>query len=219
MADHSLSQLVLVPTEFERKQLEPLLRETLESTAARMEPCGFGPIVSAARTAELIAKYRPSRVLLIGIAGTLSDELSVTDATSFSQVACDGIGAGSGASFTSAESMGWSQWPGNENSAAIDHTIVIANSRDTDNGLLTVCSASASEAEAESRRQRFTDVVAEDMEGFAVAAACALAGTKLEIVRGISNKAGDRNKANWDVSGSLQAAAELAKTLLMEADA
>lgn len=219
MAPHSLSQLVLVPTEFERRQVEPLLRESLNSIDARIELCGFGPIVAAARTARLIGMYRPARVLLVGIAGTLRDDLPIGQATTFREVACDGIGAGSGPSFTSAQSMGWSQWPGDENSTAIHDTIALANSRDASHTLLTVCSASGSAADAESRRQRFPGIAAEDMEGFAVAAACAMEGTKVEIVRGISNTAGDRNKSNWDVAGALQVAAELANTLLMEADA
>jgi futalosine hydrolase len=50
---------------------------------------------------------------------------------------------------------------------------------------------------------------AEDMEGFGVAVGCYFGGMPLQIIRGISNRAGDRNKRNWDVEGALHAAGEL----------
>ena len=55
---------------------------------------------------------------------------------------------------------------------------------------------------------------AEDMEGFAVAMACALNETPLRIVRGISNEVGDREPANWRIPLALGAARELAMEVL-----
>ena len=46
------------------------------------------------------------------------------------------------------------------------------------------------------------------MEGFAVAMACRLQNIPLEIIRGISNVAGDRDKSNWRVADAMGAAAE-----------
>ncbi len=37
-----------------------------------------------------------------------------------------------------------------------------------------------------------------------------LAGVSLQIVRGISNRVGDRNREAWEIEKALQAAAELA---------
>jgi len=42
-----------------------------------------------------------------------------------------------------------------------------------------------------------------------VAMACKLARIPLIVIRGISNIAGDRNKANWNVKAALKAAVEL----------
>jgi futalosine hydrolase len=47
------------------------------------------------------------------------------------------------------------------------------------------------------------------MEAFSVALACRMAKVPLTVIRGISNMAGDRDKANWNVTGALEAAAEL----------
>ena len=76
--------------------------------------------------------------------------------------------------------------------------------------LLTCCAASANAQEAAARRDRFPEAVAEDMEGFGVAMACALAGVPLQIVRGISNEVGDRDHRNWQINTALTAAATLA---------
>lgn len=80
--------------------------------------------------------------------------------------------------------------------------------------LLTVCAASANPADVSMRSRRYPDAVAEDMEGFGVAVACYFGATSLEIIRGISNRAGDRDPRNWDINGALRAASELTlKTL------
>ena len=65
--------------------------------------------------------------------------------------------------------------------------------------MLTCCAASASEHDVRLKLKKHPGAVAEDMEGFSVAAACRLAGVPLRVVRGISNRAGDRNKNNWRV--------------------
>lgn len=75
--------------------------------------------------------------------------------------------------------------------------------------LLTVCSASGSREDVADRLRKFPHAVAEDMEAFSVALACRMAKVPLTVIRGISNMAGDRDKANWNVTGALEAAAEL----------
>jgi futalosine hydrolase len=55
------------------------------------------------------------------------------------------------------------------------------------------------------------------MEGFAVAFACRLAGVPCEIVRGLSNAAGDRDPAGWVTADALAAAAAAAARILAEA--
>ena len=60
--------------------------------------------------------------------------------------------------------------------------------------------------------------IAEDMEGFGVAMACKLAGVPLRIVRGISNRAGDRDLTQWQIEEALAAAAERASALIAAAE-
>lgn len=224
-----LKNLILIPTAFERDHLEPLLRGVVLPTD-RIELCGFGPVVAAARTATLVAGLQPRRVILVGIAGALSDGCEVGSAWQFEQVACYGIGVGTGELFQPAEAVGWRQWPGSGDADApldsVGDRLACGQAAHGPAGssqvapsplLVTACAASANPADAALRRRIYPTATAEDMEGFGVAAACRLAGVPLDIVRGISNVAGDRDKAGWQVAIALQAAASLVRQLL-EAD-
>jgi len=213
--------LILVPTAYEQAiiadELGPALLESHQ-----LELVGFGPVAAAARTAALLAAARPAAVLLVGIAGSLDHQLDVGGAAWFQRVACHGVGVGTGRAFLPAGQLGWPQWPGDTatGGAVIGDELELAGmlaAGQPADQLLSAAAASASPDDVAVRRQLFPDAVAEDMEGFAVAAACQLAGVPCRIIRGISNRAGDRNKANWLIEPALQAAAELARDLLEEA--
>ena len=188
----------------------------------RLELCGFGPVAAAARTSLLVARHQPERVVLVGIAGRLDDRLALAAAYRFQQVGCFGIGVGSRDDFISAGTLGWLQWPGDaaDGSPAIGDAIACA----TDGSatpradlLLTACAASATTDDVLARKRAFPTAVAEDMEGFGVALACRLHGVPCAIIRGISNVAGDRDKARWATAEALAAAAALAHEFLAEA--
>jgi futalosine hydrolase len=201
-----LSNLILIPTDFERRTLEPLLARSAGNW--KIELAGFGPIAAASRTSQLIAMHQPQRVCLIGIAGAFAkSQLDIGTAFEFGQVSCDGIGVGSGNEFRSAADLGWAMIE--NQSQPISNSIRITEGEEG-RGLLTVCAASANPVEAASRAERFPNVAAEDMEGFGVALSCQLADVPLQIIRGISNRVGDRDHTCWQVDGALRAAAELA---------
>lgn len=213
--------LILVPTELERGIIEPMVTARCGSSV-RVELCGFGPVVAAARTARLIAEHQPAAVLLVGIAGGFAGQLALGQAYAFERVACHGVGAGSAGEFTPAETMGWPQWPGDGS----DPTTQIGDLLACTSGrlpitaaaraglLLSACSAAADDDDVRSRLRLYPEAAAEDMEGFAVAVACSLGGVPLDIVRGISNTAGDRDVAGWRIDTACRAAAELAIMLL-----
>lgn len=217
--------LILVPTEMERRNLDPMLAPAA-GPEGRVALCGFGPVAAAARTAHLLAEHRPERVLLVGIAGSLDESLVLGAAYRFQRVACCGVGAGSGSGFMPAGALGWQQWPGDADGNAIpigdEIGDLISRAADdaADSGradlLLTVCAASASREDVRLRQQTYPAAAAEDMEGFAVAFACRLRGVPVSIVRGISNTAGDRDKSRWQTTAALEAAARLALQIMAE---
>ena len=205
--------LVLVPTEIERRHLA---RQRGFGVDAPCELCGFGPVAAAARARDAIAAHEPERVILVGIAGTFDPRgLPVGTAAVFSSVLMHGVGVGV-ASFVPAPALGYLHWPRSGGAGedgpealALAHPVPPAAG-----SLLTVCSASATAAEARERRGLFPGAVAEDMEGFAVALACRLVEVPLAIVRGISNPVGERRFERWQIPEALDAAHLVAADLL-----
>ena len=213
MAREAPHTLVLVPTETERRHLA---RKRGFGVEAPCELCGFGPVAAAAQARHAIAIHEPERVVLIGIAGTFyARGLPVGTAALFPSVLMHGVGVGV-ASFVSANALGFRHWPrsGHAEADEPDALPLACPVPPAAGPLLTVCSASATEAEARERRDLFPGAVAEDMEGFAVALACRLAGVPLTIVRGISNAVGDRRFERWQMPEALDAAYLVAADLL-----
>jgi futalosine hydrolase len=196
-------QLILVPTDLERRLLAELGGWP---DLPQPQVCGFGPVSAAARTAGLLALDRPRRVWLVGVAGALRD-LEPGTARLFTRVRLDGIGAGQGDAFRAASELGFPPWE--DEHGPVAESLALAGSAADPAELLTVCSASASPAEAAARRARYPAALAEDMEAFGAALACRMAGVELAVVRGISNRAGDREHARWRLRECLAAARAL----------
>ena len=220
-----MADLILVPTQREMDAIRPRMTSGLVSSGLRdhecaFQICGFGPIAAAARAGALLARYKPERVLLVGIAGSYVQRLSLGSACRFESVACDGVGVGAGINFQTAGDLGWYQFNGDEAEPRVGDVITLDSAyidRVPSAGMLvTCCSASADPQETQWRQSRYPKAVAEDMEGFAVALACSLARVPLQIVRGISNRVGDREHSNWKLDEALIAAADFACGLMPE---
>jgi futalosine hydrolase len=194
--------LILVPTEYE----QGFLSAASWSPGDVVELCGFGLVVAGIRTALLLQQFRPREVLLLGIAGALTDELKIGRAYRFGQVACYGVGAGTGSSFLPAGQMGWKHWPRTPEIS----DLICLDDPECQRMLVSSTAASSSTDEANGRTAIFPAAKAEDMEAFAVAAACRLAGLPLRIIRGISNRAGIREPSSWRVAEAMQSALVLA---------
>ena len=212
MHDHfpdDVTALLLVPTRRERDVILAAAPEL--APVARI--CGFGPVAAAARAMQLITEHRPHRVLLAGIAGTYDPEaFPLGSAVRLAACAIDGIGAESPAGPMAAGLMGFPHWPGDAGSPAVgDRVDFDAAGRGL---LVTVCEASGSAESADRRRRRHAGALAEDMEGFGVALACALAGVPLVIVRSASNHVGDRAVAGWRIGPALEAVGALLRTIV-----
>jgi futalosine hydrolase len=160
--------------------------------------CGFGLAAAGAGAAHAIALHAPTRVILVGCAGSYDlEHAPIGSVVVASAVRCHGIGVGG---LTPAE-LGW---------AASDQIEL-----DGDGGLvLSVASASATVGEAAIRLATHPDAVAEEMEGYSVAVAAMLSQVPLTVVRGISNRAGDRNKAAWRMPEALAAAGDVVASML-----
>lgn len=215
-----MSTLILVPTQLEMNVVRNQMTVSGDGDEFLFELCGFGPIAAAARTAALLARHKPDRVMLIGIAGSYTERLPVGSAHRFGSTACDGVGVGAGRDFISAGELGWPQFNCDSTAPKVGDLLVLDSAYVggiPEAGLLvSCCSASANKDEARWRMSRFPNAVAEDMEGFSVALACSLASRPVQIVRGISNQVGNRDHGSWRIDDALSAAAKLACQLLPE---
>ncbi|MCO8122695.1 futalosine hydrolase [Stieleria sp. TO1_6] len=201
-----MPNLILIPTETERQQIEPALRFDPRHWA--IETIGFGVIASAIATTAAITRHRPDRVILAGIAGLLPGDhcqsLAIGDAIWFTAVAIDGIGVGQGDSYVDAVDLGWPWYPTEDPEGHLHCWHPGSNDAAT---LLTVCTGSADADDAQRRSARHPKAVGEDMESFAVALACRSANVPLGIVRGFSNFVGRREQADWRIDQALRSVA------------
>lgn len=220
--------LILVPTPTEHVVLEPLLQPLIQQAGGTLHLCGFGPVSAAARTSQLIAQHAPARIILVGIAGAIGPLLPVGSASTFDEVACFGIGAGSGEDFRSAADLGWSHWDsgvaGSELRMDLRDVLPLVNPSTGEvagepvrrRQLLTCCSASGCLEDVRMKSRHFPNAIAEDMEAFGVAMAASLMRIPVQVVRGISNDAGDRRLSKWKINESLESAAELVRGLIAD---
>lgn len=202
-------RLILIPTAVEAERLfgrSPVGCENLVELAdgSLLGLTGFGLAAAGAVAGAHLARIRPSGATLLGLAGTYDEERApLGTVVQVTACHCSGIGAGSGSEHVSAREMGFWPAPGVTGDAI---TVVEPQDRARRRGaVLSVASTSATPEEAARRAERYPDALIEDMESWSVALAARLHGVPLRIVRAVSNRAGDRNKANWQIDQALDA--------------
>lgn len=205
-----MTDCLLIPTERERAILEPLLPRHWRSglSSHSVHTIGLGVVFAGIRTAEIIATYAPDQVIVAGVAGLFPNApraFEVGSAACCESVLLDGVGVGQGEAYQNASQLGWQQAFGTVNQLKCRLPPGV-NSGPT---LLTVCSGSANQQDAEWRRKRFPGVTAEDMESFSVALACHRAGVSCSVIRGFSNEVGCRDHSRWKIDKALESVASL----------
>lgn len=166
-------------------------------------PLGVGVVSAAHALGRILGRYQPAQILMVGSAGAMPDsglgrgDLVVASTETFSELGVlqeAGIGSVEGLSF-----------PGLFKTLPLDPEMVRRLSQ-CSAGLapvliapcLTVAGVSANPRQARARALRF-GVLSESMEGYALALAAKTAGIPAAEIRGISNEAGRRDKAHWDL--------------------
>ena len=204
------SILILVPSALERERLD------LPDESIAM--CGVGLVEAALGTARILAERRPEHVWLAGLGGSRDLERAPLGALVVgSSVRNEAIGAGHGAGFLGLSDMGLAD-EGDELELVVPE-LPLPGVEVLVGALGTVGATSAGAEEAAGWHAVHPDVLVEEMEGYAVARAAWAAGVPLSIVRGVSNVAGDRNKARWDIDGACHRLQTILGALLAEGEA
>jgi len=195
-----MSLLVLVPTTLERQGLH-----AARTLRVPLLLCGMGPVEAALGAAGHLGAGGFRRCLLVGLAGTRDPARAPVGSLVFaSAVRNEAVGCGQAQGFRGLEAMAIA----GEHPAPDLLPLELPRSVEGRAPLPacvagTVAAASASPEEAAARFALHPDVVIEEMEGHAVAQACRRAGVAFSMLRAVSNRAGDRDRARWDVAGAL----------------
>ena len=185
--------------------------------------CGFGLAAAGAGASHAAAGLATaggvSGLYLVGIAGTYAPgHAPVGSAILGTAATCWGIGVGEGAAHRSAAALGWRQAWGDAQVVSECERLELAHPpmAAVAGEILSVTAASASVEDAARRSATNPEALVEDMESFAVALAARLCGLPLTVVRGLSNVAGDRDRASWRIPQALASARQLLIEILSQ---
>jgi futalosine hydrolase len=177
-------------------------------TGARVEviTVGVGPAAAAAGTAWYLARNPGvTAVVSAGIGGGVLPRVQLGDlAVATRSVAAD-LGADAPEGFLTLDELGFGTT--SRPAAAFAFPGAVSGA------VLTVSTVTGTAARASALASRYPDAVAEGMEGFGVASACAVAGVAFGEVRAISNPVGPRDRAAWRIGPALDALASVGATL------
>ena len=146
--------------------------------AAKIAVVGVGLAEAAASAARLIAEYRPTRVVLAGIAGSCDEQLQVGEVV---EVECDCV-AGLPSAYAKEYRCRRITSLQGVSSFSVNHTADVLHY-----GMSAKCAPAI-----------------EQMEGAAVAAVCEALSVEFSHIRAISNHVSD-DRAAWRVGDALEA--------------
>ncbi|MBN1174240.1 MAG: futalosine hydrolase [Micromonosporaceae bacterium] len=204
---------VLVVTAVEAERLAVLsgLHDHKTPPVAEVVAVGVGAAAAAAGTARLLALAECSgapfeAVLCAGIAGGFPDRIGIGGMTIASASTAADAGANSPDGFHSLGELGLGP------SAIPSDPVLVAALRlavpaAVVGPVLTVATATGTQAGADALRARYPEAVAEAMEGYGVALAAEQTGAAFAEVRAVSNPIGPRDRAAWRVPQALRALA------------
>lgn len=198
--------MILVVTAVEAERAA-VLRGVPTGAAVEVLAAGVGPAAAAAGTAWYLARNPGiTTVLSAGIAGGLVTRIRLGALVVATRSVHADLGADSPGGFLTLDDLGF----GTASLPAADLKILPDAVR---GAVLTVSTVTGTAARADALAERYPDAVAEGMEGFGVATACALAGIPFGEVRAISNPVGPRDRAAWRIGPALDALAGVGAAL------
>ena len=179
---------------------------------------GGGAVAAAVKTAVRLSAGDYGLVISAGIGGGFRERAGLESVVVGTEAVAADFGAETPDGFSSVEELGFgrSRFPADSGrSARFAEALQSAGIPAVMGPVITVNTATGSEATAAALRQRVPDAAAEAMEGFGVAAAAAEFGLPFMEVRAVSNLVGLRRRETWRIREALQQL-EKASSILRE---
>ena len=165
--------------------------------------CGIGPAAAALSSAHLLAEHHPERVLLAGIGGAFPKSgCQVGDVLQASMETFADLGYREGERYKNLDAMKLPMLPLVTGGLGCQFPLLALDPEDKTGPFITVSQITNSAESAAALWGSFNAAV-ENMEGAAVAAACALYQVPFYQVRAISNLVGPRNPGQWQIELAL----------------
>jgi futalosine hydrolase len=185
----------------------PWFAGTIGDHAVSLGVTGVGVAAACMTLGAFCGMAQPDSMVMVGSAGLLPDsELAVGDMVVAETEILSELGVVSGPGISYAHSM---KLPGLMQEIPLDKSfssLLLGCAMDIGKAIygrtLTVAGVSANEGHARTRAGTF-NAVAENMEGYALALAGKRFGIPTAEIRGISNRAGDRDKSHWDFQNAI----------------
>lgn len=197
-----MTALVLVPSVLEFARLSSV---TLPASVV-LARVGVGLLDATRRATLLLEEFEPDECLLVGLAGSRDPARAAPGALVLgTAVRNEAIGAGHADAFVPLAAMGLRDEPLAPDLLALVDDVLPRDVVVVRGIVGSVAAASGSPAEARAWATRHPDVLVEEMEGYGVALACRDADVPLAIVRAVSNAAGDRDVARWELDAAFAA--------------
>lgn len=191
--------MIVVATAVEAERAA-VLRGVPTGAAVEVVAVGVGPAAAAAGAAWYLARSPgATAVISAGIGGGLLPRVQLGDLVVATRSVAADLGADSPDGFITLDDLGFGST--SLPATALDLPGAVAGA------VLTVSTVTGTAARADELAARYPDAVAEGMEGFGVAQACAVAGVPFGEVRAISNPVGPRDRAAWRIGPALDALA------------
>ncbi len=204
--------LILIPSEMEsRFLLDPAARPDARGEPWRLYRkggaywaiCGIGPAAAALSASHLIAKLRPDRVFLLGIAGAFRESgLQVGEVVQARSETFADLGYRDDEGFHNLDAMNLPMLPAGHAERGCRFELPLLDDAQPSADFITVSGICANAKRATALWSSFR-AGAENMEGAAVALACRLAGAPFFEIRAISNWVGPRDPSSWKVEAPL----------------
>jgi futalosine hydrolase len=168
---------------------------------------GVGPAAAAAGTAWHLGRHGSpvTTVVSAGIAGGFVGRIGIGAVAVANRSVHADLGADGPGGFLPLDELGFGATSLPATALAVPGAVCGA--------VVTVCTVTGTRSRADTLAARFPDAVAEGMEGFGVASACALAGVPFAEVRTISNAVGPRDRGAWRIGDALAALAPVGEFL------